>query len=53
MAAFVVLNSFKWLDIDKNDTVIFFDDHQSALTRMMQMKWMVFSKMCIKNFPRI
>lgn len=33
-----------WDDIDKNDTVIFFDDHQNALQRLMQMKWMGFRK---------
>lgn len=34
----------RWDSIDKNNTVIFFDDHQNALTRLMQMKWMGFSK---------
>ena len=33
-----------WENIDKNKTLIFFDDHQNALVRMMQMKWMGFSK---------
>lgn len=33
-----------WNDIDKMDTLIVFDDHQNALTRLMQMKWMGFKK---------
>lgn len=37
-------SSHTWQDIDKSKTIIFFDDHQNALTRLMQMKWMGFTK---------
>ena len=32
----------KWDEINKEKSLIFFDDHQNALMRLMQMKWMGF-----------
>jgi hypothetical protein len=45
-------SKYTWENINKNKTVIFFDDHQNALTRMMQMKWMNFPKAIFEdNYP--
>lgn len=41
-----------WDGIDRKTAVIFFDDHQNALTRLMQMKWMGFTKAIFEdNYP--
>lgn len=38
--------------VDKNTSICFFDDHQSALTRLQQMKWKGFSKGIFEdNYP--
>ena len=39
-------------DIDKNTTLCFFDDHQSAIDRLCQMKWKGFNKAIFEdNYP--
>lgn len=43
-----------WEGIDKSSTLIFFDDHQNALMRLMQLKWMGFSHAIFEdNYPAL
>lgn len=41
-----------WEQIDKEDTLCFFDDHQDAYLRLQQMKWMGFKRAMFEdNYP--
>ncbi len=46
-------SEYDWSGLDVDNTVVFFDDHQDALTRLMQCKWLGFKHVIFEDNYRV